>query len=308
MENSFSFGWYYLGLGLAYLLIILATILIFFAPSYLQTTNTASTSSAVVANNKTATSYFYGAGVAGIIAFLILLFITFYTLYYRTTDYKLITTPEDVVKYQYGWGTYIGIIFIIIILILMIVLIILGISYIDGSTANNGGSSARGFAWGSVVVGALALIPIFIMWWRLYTYNQFLKSLVKKMVVDKPKDSVEGLYSFIKNPNNMNEFEGTIKLNGYIKGKSAYTYINGKREESTVPSHGRQAYEESYTVGNPLVVNQSFDEKAVKPDQLVNVRNNNPFNRRNLNNPINPKNPFAPQNITNVPMIGRAHV
>ena len=292
MAISSLSGWYHFAFAIILIMLVATTILYGIAASQLTTTNTATSSSAIVANNKTAQSLFYGGMVAGIVTIIILIIVYGYTLYsVSKTDELLLITKELITTAQFSTIYYIFYIFIFILILFVAGLGIAAISYIDSSTNNSGGSSARSYGIGAVIAAIISAFFVIFMALPIYWYNQRLSGLLILPVVDmKPRQKSLAPYTFVSNPDAIGDFEGTITVAGNIKERPNYTYIDGQLVESDSQSTVSIPINDIYHVGKnsvpgqvlpvkrpitPVQQNQlrrrqlaEVDEKAIRQDQL----------------------------------------
>jgi hypothetical protein len=271
---AYSFTGYYIAVVLALIMIIIATILVFFAASYLNTTNTATSNATVVANNQTARWWLFGAGIVGIIIAIILFFFIFYVYSGTNIDILTLTTPVLVASAQFGWGYIIGFIILIIMLILMAAFAFIGVTYIDSSTNNQNGSSARTMAIIAGVIAFLSIIFIGIMWWWIRGYNSYLEALlIAPTAVSKPRGPSLAPYNFVSNPDSLGDFEGTITVRGNIKERPNYVYIDGKLVESDVQSTASIPINDVYSIKpNKVIVQQKVIEERIVQQPVVQER------------------------------------
>ena len=228
---AYSFIGYNIALVVTFLLLAAATALLFIAPTYLTVTNSATTNATIVANNKTAQGALYGAAASALIAVLILF--TFFFFYFRFTvvDVVTLTTPDLVEGAKFGWRYYIALLFAWILTIVIVGLGIYGISYIDTSTNNTGGSTARSLAIIGVVLGILSFFLLLYMVYETWAYNRYLDTLLVAPVVGVAADATIGPISLVTNPgNNNNTFTGEVRITGTkVKGPT-FTLVNGVKQ------------------------------------------------------------------------------
>jgi hypothetical protein len=228
---AYSFIGYNIALVVTFLLLAAATALLFIAPTYLTVTNSATTNATIVANNKTAQGALYGAAVSALIAVLILFVFFFFYFRFTVVDVVTLNTPVLVEGAKFGWGYYIALLFAWILTIVIVGLGIYGISYIDTSTNNTGGSTARSLAIIGVVLGILSFFLILYMVYETWAYNRYLDTLLVEPVVGVAADARIGPISLVTNPgNNNNTFTGEVRITGTkIKGPT-FTMVNGVKQ------------------------------------------------------------------------------
>lgn len=267
-----GFGYHFLAI-IALILLLLTAGLLGFAASNLTTTNNATSNATIVANNKTAQSFFYGGMVAAIITFIMLLVFYIITVVgvYRVDETKLITI-ELVNAAQFSYWYYVILVIIGLFGFITAALAIVGVSYVDASNSNSGGSTARSYGIAAIFSAFISAILIFIMIWPIYSFNRSLVIFAGQQgaVGVVPVNKEEGVFNIANNPNSNKIFSGTIKISGKVTGAPVYANVNGVLVASNVASTGEEKYNEEYTFVNNKIV---APQKQILPEQNVNLQN-----------------------------------
>lgn len=150
---TFNFLGLKISFSLLFLMLITIIVLLFLAPSYLNTNSS---------NNQMAKQLLYGAGAVAVV--LLLLYICMaYTSY--PSDYSIYSQDD-----KFGTGTYWLMILGIILLAAIVALAFYALSYINDNT----GHTARIL---TIVAGSLAafclLVPIIYIFYTIISFNMF---------------------------------------------------------------------------------------------------------------------------------------
>lgn len=179
---AYSFTWLYAALIVVIILIIAATIMCFFAPSYLQPVPT---STSVTANNQTAQWMLYGAGVIGVIILLMLIGFGIY-IYIYTRNVNDLSPVNVITESFFGWGVGLLVFFLFILVLVMLFFIIYAASLIDRTV--NLVHTASGLAIGAGVIMAIVFIIMVIatIYYMFHSYNAYLTSLLVTQPIVAP--------------------------------------------------------------------------------------------------------------------------
>jgi hypothetical protein len=162
---DFSFTGIYVSISFIILMLIISAILFFIAGSYLETTNS---NTSISNNNKTAKFLLFGAGI--ITSVLLFLYFIFIFIIYGITG-------------RYGIGSYLLLIVSLILIMIAVVLAIIAIFYIDGSSVNINGGTARELAIAGAIITFITMIFVFYIIYKLYNYNTYLNTVPTNEVI-----------------------------------------------------------------------------------------------------------------------------
>ncbi len=242
--------WLYAVLLISFIFVIIATIMCFFAPSYIVDTNSTSTA----ANHQTARSLLYGAGVIGIIIIIMLIW-SMFSFYNRNVE---VSTAEAINAAFFGTGTLIFALLLLLLVIFMIFLIFYALTLIDS------GSTARWWALVAGVLMIIALILVAISFWFYYDYNRYLSTLllpVDTIVEPITYPLADDMFYVTKNPNKPGFFDGVLSIQGSYTTPSVYVdYGNGR---------GYTKNASSMTIADSININENIVETTVPVQQTV---------------------------------------
>jgi hypothetical protein len=208
---------YNIALVITFLLLGAATALLFVAAGNLTVTNTATTNATIVANNKTAQGALYGAAVSAIIATLILLAMAIYfwaTSSRRDVELVTLTSQAAIEAAQLGWIYYFALFLSWILTLVAIGVGIYGITFIDNSTNNTGGSTAKSMAIIGIVLAILGFFGLLYLIYETWAYNRYIGN---PTVVSK--ESIEGPVALRTNDKT---FNGEVHIKGSVHAAPVY--------------------------------------------------------------------------------------
>lgn len=186
MDVQFSFMGIGISIGLIFLLLIIATILLFLAPQWLKTTATDTVTKTIADNNVKASSYIYASAIILLISLVLYVVFTYFS--YRKNDNLLSADAIDM--QMYGWGTFILLFILFLMLIAAVVLAFIGYSFIDASTINSGGETARVLTLIGAIMAAVTLFPLFYILYKMIVYNYNLKTYQSQFVIEQKTDTL----------------------------------------------------------------------------------------------------------------------